>query len=53
VAGRTISVSAGVVQFPADGADAESLIAAATATLDRARGEGHGQVAESGAVAEL
>jgi len=53
VAGRTISVSAGVVQFPADGADAESLIAAATATLDRARGEGHGHVAESGAVAEL
>ena len=51
VAGRTISVSAGVVQFPADGADAETLIAAATATLDRARGEGHGNVAESGAVA--
>ncbi len=51
VAGRTISVSAGVVQFPADGSDAESLIAAATATLDRARGEGGGNVAESGAVA--
>lgn len=45
VAGRTVSVSAGVARFPADGGDAESLIAAATEALARARHAGAGSVA--------
>ena len=45
VAGRPITVSAGVVRFPEDGTDAEELIAAATAGLDRARAEGRGTIA--------
>jgi diguanylate cyclase (GGDEF)-like protein len=45
VAGRTVSVSAGVARFPADAGDAESLIAAATAALNRARDAGAGSVA--------
>ena len=52
VAGRTVSVSAGVARFPIDGTDAESLIAAGTEALARARGEGAGSVAETEAVAE-
>ena len=40
VAGRNVSVSAGVARFPADGTDSESLIAAATAALARAQGRG-------------
>ena len=50
VAGRTVSVSAGVARFPSDGTDSEALIAAATEALARARGEGAGSVAESEAV---
>jgi diguanylate cyclase (GGDEF)-like protein len=50
VAGRVVSVSAGVASFPTDGSDAESLIAAATAALDRARGSGSGSVAETESV---
>jgi diguanylate cyclase (GGDEF)-like protein len=43
VAGRTISVTAGVARFPADGTDAEAVVAAAHAALDRARsGSGGG-----------
>jgi diguanylate cyclase (GGDEF)-like protein len=45
VAGRIVSVSAGVARFPADGADAESLIAAATEALARAKEAGAGSVA--------
>ena len=45
VAGRTVSVSAGVARFPVDGGDAESLIAAATEALNRARDAGAGTVA--------
>jgi len=45
VAGRTVSVSAGVARFPADAGDAEALIAAATEALDRARDAGAGSVA--------
>ena len=51
VAGRTVSVSAGVARFPADGTDPDSLIAAATAALTRARDAGAGSVAESEAAA--
>ena len=47
VAGRAVSVSAGVATFPADGADAGSLIEAATAALSRAKDTGAGSVASS------
>lgn len=47
VAGHSATVSAGVAVFPADGADSESLIAAAKAALDRARAAGAGSVAET------
>ena len=47
VAGRSVSVSAGVALFPADGPDSAALIAAATAALERAKGTGAGSVAES------
>ena len=36
VGGRVVSVSAGVAHFPADGEDAQAIIAAATAALDKA-----------------
>jgi diguanylate cyclase (GGDEF)-like protein len=45
VGGRTITVSAGVARFPADGTTAEALIAAATDGLTKARAEGRGSVA--------
>jgi diguanylate cyclase (GGDEF)-like protein len=45
IAGRPITVSAGVARFPVDGADAESLIAAASDALSRARENGRGRVA--------
>ncbi len=45
VAGRQVSVSAGVARFPADAGDAESLIAAATEALTRAKDAGSGSVA--------
>ncbi len=47
VAGRAVSVSAGVARFPVDGTDADGLIAAATDALTRARDAGAGSVAES------
>jgi diguanylate cyclase (GGDEF)-like protein len=52
VAGRSVSVSAGVAQFPADGADSEALIAAATEALVRAKETGAGSMAETEAVPE-
>ncbi len=45
VAGRPITVSAGVARFPVDGANSEALIAAASSALGRARDEGRGTVA--------
>lgn len=45
VDGRSVSVSAGVARFPADAGDAESLIAAATEALTRAKDAGSGSVA--------
>jgi diguanylate cyclase (GGDEF)-like protein len=45
VAGRPITVSAGVARFPSDGASSEALIAAASSALARARDEGRGTVA--------
>jgi diguanylate cyclase (GGDEF)-like protein len=51
VGGRLITVSAGVARFPVDGSDVESLIAAATAALARAKAEGRGTVA-TGVAAE-
>ena len=47
VAGRNVSVSAGVARFPVDGADSETLIAAATEALTRAKAGGAGSVAET------
>jgi diguanylate cyclase (GGDEF)-like protein len=41
---RKISVSAGVARFPADGTDADSIVASARAALERARAEGRGSV---------
>ncbi len=52
VAGKQMSVSAGVAKFPTDGGDAETLIAAATAALVLAQGAGPGYVAETGVAAE-
>jgi diguanylate cyclase (GGDEF)-like protein len=49
VAGRTITVSAGVARFPVDGTSSEALIAAATDGLAKARAEGHGTVAAGAA----
>ena len=45
VAGRPITVSAGVARFPSDGTSSEALIAAASSALGRARDEGRGTVA--------
>jgi diguanylate cyclase (GGDEF)-like protein len=42
--GRTTSVSAGVARFPADGADADTILAAAQAALEKARAEGRGPI---------
>jgi diguanylate cyclase (GGDEF)-like protein len=44
IGGRPITVSAGVARFPADGTEAQALIAAATDGLARARREGRGTV---------
>ena len=44
VAGRAITITAGVARFPSDGADSDSVVAAARAALDRARAEGRGTV---------
>lgn len=52
VAGRSVTVSAGVACFPADGTDSASLIAAATAALGHAKGRGAGTVTESEPVSE-
>lgn len=49
IAGKPITVSAGVARFPVDGADAESLIAAASNALARARETGRGRVAAGSA----
>ena len=45
VAGRPISVSAGVARFPSDASDVETLIAAAKDGLAKARAEGRGTAA--------
>jgi predicted signal transduction protein with EAL and GGDEF domain len=47
VAGRTVSVSAGVARFPADGTDSESLIEAATRALAQAKTAGTGTVSDA------
>jgi diguanylate cyclase (GGDEF)-like protein len=47
VAGRGVSVSAGVATFPRDAGDAETLIEAAKAALDRAKSNGAGSVADA------
>ena len=52
VAGRTVSVSAGVARFPLDGSDSETLIASAMDALARAKAAGSGSVAEKAAATE-
>jgi diguanylate cyclase (GGDEF)-like protein len=42
--GPKISISAGVARFPTDGTDAEAIVTAARAALDRARAGGRGSV---------
>ena len=49
IAGRAYSVSAGVARFPADGASADELVAAAGAALANAKGMGPGALAAAGA----
>jgi diguanylate cyclase (GGDEF)-like protein len=49
VAGRTVSVTAGVATFPTDGIEADAVIAAARTALDRARTAGRGGVETTGA----
>jgi diguanylate cyclase (GGDEF)-like protein len=44
VGGRPVRVAAGVARFPTDGTDAESILAAAQAALERSRTGGRGQV---------
>jgi diguanylate cyclase (GGDEF)-like protein len=48
VAGRSVTVAAGVARFPDDGADAEAILAAAAGALDRSRSEGRGEVETTG-----
>jgi diguanylate cyclase (GGDEF)-like protein len=47
--GRAVTVSAGIARFPADGATAEELIAAAERALAEARRQGPGSMAEASA----
>jgi diguanylate cyclase (GGDEF)-like protein len=42
--GRRVSVSAGVAQFPVDGTDADTIVAAAQAALERGRAAGRGSL---------
>ena len=44
IGGRTVSVSAGVARFPADGTDADALLAAAKTAMDGARTSGRGPI---------
>jgi GGDEF domain-containing protein len=48
VSGRPVTIAAGVARFPSDGTDAESVLAAAQAALDRTRSSGRGQVETTG-----
>lgn len=48
VAGRSVSVSAGVARFPIDGTSPEELIAAAEAALRAAKSTGPGSIAAAG-----
>ena len=45
IAGRAVTVSAGVAQFPQDGASADELLGAAFGALDLARADGSGRIA--------
>jgi diguanylate cyclase (GGDEF)-like protein len=49
VAGRPVSVAAGVARFPADGSDADTVLAAAHHALERSRSAGRGHVETTGA----
>jgi diguanylate cyclase (GGDEF)-like protein len=44
IGGRRVSVSAGVARFPADGTDADAIVAAAQSALERGRSAGKGSL---------
>jgi diguanylate cyclase (GGDEF)-like protein len=44
IGGRRVSVSAGVAKFPADGTDADAIVAAAQSALERGRAAGKGSL---------
>ena len=44
IGGRRVSVSAGVVRFPIDGTDAETIVAAARSAIEQGRTTGRGTV---------
>jgi diguanylate cyclase (GGDEF)-like protein len=44
IGGRSVSVSAGVARFPADGTDADALLGAARSAMDGARTSGSGPI---------
>jgi diguanylate cyclase (GGDEF)-like protein len=44
IGGRRVSVSAGVARFPADGTDADAIVAAAQTALERGRAAGRGSL---------
>lgn len=46
IAGRPVTISAGIARFPVDGASAGELLAAALAALEAARDTGAGAIAE-------
>jgi diguanylate cyclase (GGDEF)-like protein len=46
VAGRPVTISAGIARFPVDGASAAELLSAALAALEAARDSGAGAIAE-------
>ena len=48
VAGRPVSVAAGVARFPNDGTDTEAVLAAAQSALERSRTGGRGEVETTG-----
>ena len=51
VAGRPVSVSAGVARFPADATSGEELLGRALVALDAARAGGHGSLVEASSAA--
>ncbi|TMD32287.1 MAG: GGDEF domain-containing protein [Chloroflexi bacterium] len=47
VAGRPVTISAGVARFPVDGTNGDELLASAEGALGKARASGHGAIASA------